>query len=70
MLRYGTKIRLSLQEREQLSGLAGEVVNPESVADYNAWLRHLADTVWAEDTPEDRLVRAILAGQTLPEDGG
>ena len=61
MIRLGGKIRLTGTEKETLSVAAMERVNPTTPDEYDAWIVR-AIGIWDDDTPEDKLMRAIIAG--------
>lgn len=65
MIRSGNKIRLTAAEKERLSFYAQEPVNPGTVADHDAWIEHSAQKIWTDDTPEERLIRAILNAERI-----
>ena len=59
MIRLGDKIRLTASERKFLSDVSFEPVNPQTVHDYEAWVKR-AITLWSGNTPEEKLMREIL----------
>lgn len=61
MIKLGDKIRLTEAEKNRLSFMADEPVNPGTVREHNAWVDHATNHVWIGETPEDRLMRAILS---------
>lgn len=68
MIKAGDKIRLDRREQKLLSDLAMEPVNPQTTDDLEAWVEHAVQNIWNEETPEDRLMRAILQDfKTAPE---
>ncbi len=61
MIKLGDKIRLTETEKNRLSFMAGEPTNPGTVQEHDAWIDHATNSVWIDETPEDRLMRAILS---------
>lgn len=65
MIRSGQKIRLTADEKQRLSNMAMEPVAPETINDHNAWIEHAAENVWNGDTPEEKLMSAVLSDQKI-----
>lgn len=65
MIRLGKKVRLTEDEKKRLSSMAMEPAAPETVEDHNAWIEHAAENVWNGDTPEEKLMRAVLSDQKI-----
>lgn len=65
MIRLNDNIRLTEQERDRLSFYAMEPVNPDTVENHDAWIDYAINEVWDGDTPEERLMRAILSDQKI-----
>jgi len=66
MIRNGNKIRLTASEKAFLSQLAQETVDPQTVADYNAWIEHgVAD--FSEADPEERLYKRAIEGMKIED---
>jgi hypothetical protein len=56
-IKLGNKIKLTKKEKDLISMVAGEEVNPETVEDHNAWLE---SSKFQEDSPEARLLNATF----------
>jgi hypothetical protein len=65
MIRSGQKIRLTADEKQRLSNMVMEPVAPETIDDHNAWIDHAVENVWNGDTPEEKLMRAVLSDQKI-----
>lgn len=65
MIRLGKKVRLTEDEKRRLSSMVMEPAAPETVEDHNAWIEHAAENVWNGDTPEEKLMRAVLSDQKI-----
>ena len=65
MIRLDDKIRLTDNEKDRLSFYALEPANPDTVKDHDAWIDHATNEVWDGDTPEEKLMRAILSDQKI-----
>lgn len=65
MIRLNNQIRLTENEKALLSDMVMEPAAPETVNDHNAWVEHAVENVWNGDTPEEKLMRAILTGQKI-----
>jgi hypothetical protein len=65
MIRSGQKIRLTADEKQRLSNMVMEPVDPETIDDHNAWIDHAVENVWNGDTPEEKLMRAVLSDQKI-----
>jgi hypothetical protein len=65
MIRSGQKIRLTAEEKQRLSNMVMEPVAPETIDDHNAWIDHAVENVWNGDTPEEKLMRAVLSDQKI-----
>jgi hypothetical protein len=66
MLKMGNKIRLTEKEKYFLEVLAGETANPQTVAEYNAWLRK-GQAECDPSVSEERLLAAMAKDMELAE---
>jgi hypothetical protein len=65
MLKLNDNIRLSAYERDFLSFAAQEPVNPSTVTQHDDWIDYAIEKVWNGDTPEFRLMRAVLESHKI-----
>lgn len=65
MIRLAGKLRLTQDERRYAKALTGGATPPSNVAGYNALLEGAARQ-WGTDTPEGRLLGALIEDAKAP----
>ena len=64
MIRIGDKIKLADNEKRFIRMFADDIADPQTVEDYNAWLRKIQSEADAS-VPEMRLLAAIAQGMEV-----
>lgn len=58
------RVRMDANEKELIEDYVGQSINPQTVDEFNAWI-NLAAKRRPSDTPEEKLMRAVIGGMRI-----
>lgn len=58
------RVRMNAKEKELIEDYVGQPINPQTVDEFNAWI-DLAVKRKPSDTPEEKLMRAVIGGMRV-----
>lgn len=58
------RVRMDVKEKDLIESYVGQPINPRTVDEFNAWI-DLAAERKPSDTPEEKLMRAVIGGMRI-----